>query len=394
MPTLSDLKRTYYTEALGLSQQVAATMSLVDLETKFFTSTSGAGAAYRYGFNAKKLPKWQFAMTRVLDNTADAKIMCVGDSQFFGVGSTLSGTLPATGSPMARLSAKLATGGIPSSHGFIAPGTDQRWTLAGNWTATLFGLGSLACYTSAVSAGTLVCTDARTNWDRCDIYYLRGPALGTVVCTATGGSPVNGVGNNGTSDIGKVTATAAAPNTSNTISIVPTVGQCYVVGVEFWLNGTAKVRIGNGGIGTTGVAQHVTPSQLTSWGTLPVCTAYAPDLTIVGLGVNDRGAGRTAAQYQADMVTLLNGLRAINSDIIIASEAPSQSAPQATNEATFNQILSNLANTYQCPYYAYNERCQSYTVYNAAGYMADGLHQNNKGYWDWANGITPALLGI
>lgn len=392
MPSIQDIERSFYIEALGLPGNVAMTMN--DLRSRYFTSAAASQSVYRYGFSAKRLPKWQFAMARVLDNVSDSKIMCLGDSQFFGVGSALSGTFPATGSPMARLSAKLATAGIPSSHGFITPAVDQRWTLGASWSATLFGIGSLACYTSAVSANTLVCTDARTTWDRCDIYYLRGPGLGTVACTATGGSAANGVGASGTSDVGKVTASAASASSSNTISIVPTVAQCYVVGVEFWLNGTAKVRIGNGGVGTVGVQQHVTPSQIATWGTIPVCTAYAPDLTIIGLGINDRGASRTPAQFQTDMITLINGLRAINSDVIIASEAPAQSAPNATNETAYNQVMSDLATSYGIPYYAYCERCQSFAAYNAAGFMSDGLHQNNRGYWDWAGGIVPMLVGI
>src|SRR5690349_1254196 len=101
MPTLADKKRAYYTEALGLPNN--GTMSITDLENRFFNTTTSAGGAYRYGFTAKKLPKWQAAIARVRDGGADAKILCLGDSQFFGVGSTLSGTFPSTGSPVARI---------------------------------------------------------------------------------------------------------------------------------------------------------------------------------------------------------------------------------------------------------------------------------------------------
>jgi hypothetical protein len=390
--TLADKKRAYYSEALGLAN--TGNISMTDLENKFFSTASGAGGAYRYGFTAKNLPKWQKALARVRDNVGDAKIMALGDSQFFGVGSTLWTTFPCTGSPMARMQALFAERGLSSSHGFITPGSDQRWTVAGNWTVTLFGIGSLAAYTSAVSAGTLVCTDTRTTWDRCDVYYMQGPGLGTIACTATGGSTVNAVGANAASTVQKVTCSAATPATSNTISMVPTVAQCYIVGVDFFLNGVSKIRIGNGGVGTVGVQQHVTPSQFTTWGTVPVCTAYAPDLTIIGLGVNDRGASRTTAQFQADMVTLITALKAMGSDVIIASEMPAQSAPNSTNEGAYNTAMSELATTYSAPYYAYCERCQSFATYNSGGFAFDGLHQNNLGYWDWAQGIVPQLVGI
>lgn len=388
MATLADKKRAFYSEALGLSD--VGNMSITDLENRFFNTASGAGGAYRYGFTAKKLPKWQVALARVRDNAGDAKLLCVGDSQYFGVGSTLSGTFPSTGAPVSRLATIMNTF-VPTSFGFIAPGVDQRWTVAANWTSTFFGFGSLACYTSAVNAGTLVCTDTRTNWDRCDIYYLQGPGLGTVACTATGGSAVNGVGANASSSIQKVTALAAAPATSNTISIVATVAQCYVVGVEFWLNGTSKIRLGNGGVGTTGAQQHVLSP--TTWGTIPTINAYQPDLTIFGLGVNDRGASRTVNQYKTDMQTLITAAKLV-SDVVLASEMPTGQTPQSTNEASYNTALSELANDNALAYYAYCERCQSFSSYNALGFTSDNLHGNNKAYWDWAAGIAPVLMGI
>jgi hypothetical protein len=388
---LADLKRSFYLDALGLSGD--AQVSLTDLENQFYSTVSSAGGAFRFGFNATRLPKWQAAMARVLDNAGDAKILMIGDSQFFGSGSSQSGTLPSNGSPSTRLATKLTSGGVPSIPGFITPGVDQRWTVPGNWSATLFGFGSLAAYTSAVNAGALVCTDARIAWDRCDIYYLQGFGLGTIACTATGGSAANGVGNSGTSTIAKVTASAASASTSNTISIVPTVSNCYVVGVEFWINGSSRVRVGNGGVGTTGVAQHVVSSQVATWGTIPAMNAYQPDLTIIGLGVNDRGASRTTVQYRADMQTLVTAAKAAG-DVVLCSEMPSQSAPQATNEAAFNAVLKELSGLHSAPYYDYYGRCKSWASYNSLGMAADALHQNNRGYWDWANGIAPVLLGV
>jgi lysophospholipase L1-like esterase len=291
---------------------------------------------------------------------------------------------------MSRMST-LLNNTIPSSFGLIPPGVDNRWTLGSGWSATTFGIGILACYTTAPSANALVCTDARTAWDRCDVYVMRGSGIGTLTATATGGSGVPINCNQGSSDITKITCSAASLSASNTVSIICSVSNAYVVGVEFWNSTVPRIRVGNGGVGTVGAQQHV--MLATSWGSIPFLAAYQADLVIIGLGLNDRGAGRTPAQFKADMQTLITAAK-LNSDVIVCSEMPAQSAPQATNEAAYNTILGDLSNENSIPYYAYAERCQSFTAYNALGLAFDGLHQNNLGYWDWAQGIVPALLSI
>jgi lysophospholipase L1-like esterase len=154
------------------------------------------------------------------------------------------------------------------------------------------------------------------------------------------------------------------------------------------------VRVGNGGVGTVGVAEHVAASQIATWGTIPVCAAYGADLVGIGLGVNDRGNSRTVAQFKTDMITLITNIKAQGSDIVLCSEAPTGQTPQSTNEAAYNQTLSDLSITYNLPYYAYCERAGTFSSYNGAGFMFDALHPNNAGYWDWAQGIVPSLLGI
>lgn len=390
MATVDD-ERIYLIEALGLPASTKMTMT--DLRAAFYKQTPASMGANRYGITPQRLPKWMQARARVRNSGGDAKILMIGDSQFFGTGSTQSATFPSNGSPSTRLATLLGSAGLASTPGFATPGVDQRWTVAGNWTASLFGFGSLAVWTSGVSAGTCVFTDSRVTWDRADVYHLRGPGLGTITCTATGGSGVNGVGANGSSDAAKVTASAASASSANTVSIVPTVANCYVTGVELWRNGTSVARIGNAGVGTTGVAQHVIPSQINTWGTIPHMNAYQPDLTLIGLGVNDRGAGRTAAQFKTDMQTLVTAAKAVG-DVILCTEMPSQAAPQATNEAQFNDAIRELAYSNSVGLYDYYSRCISWASYNSRGMAADALHQNNLGYWDWADGFAPALMGL
>lgn len=389
MPTVMDAERSFYISQLGLPE--TTNMTIQDLRNTFFTSGASQYGANRYRFTPQVLPKWVAAKARMRDGVGEAKLLMVGDSTTFGTGSTQAATLPSNGSPSTRVATLLTNAGVTSIPGFITPGADQRWTVPGNWTGNFFGFGSLANYSSAVSAGALVCTDTRVTWDRCDVYFLQGPGLGTVVCTATGGSGANGVGANAQSGIAKVTANAASANSANTISIVPTVATCHVTGVEFWRNGTVQLRVGNGGVGLTGAQQHA--MQATTWGTIPMINAYAPDLVTIALGINDRGASRTLAQYRTDLQTIITGAKAV-ADVVLCTQMPSQNAPQATNEAAFNDVVRDLAYSNNVGLYDYYSRCGSWASYNSRGMANDALHQNNRGYWDFAEGLVFALMAV
>lgn len=388
--SLIDLKRSFYATALGLLPTQVANMSVQDLETKFFTTTAGQFGNNRYGFIANKLPKWNNALSRVLDGTANAKIMMIGDSTYFGIGAT-NATAPFNGSPCTRMVQLMNAAGIPAQHGLVPPGTpDTRWTLGSGWSAQLLGLGSLACYGSGgVVASTFA--ENRFAWDKADCYYLQGPGIGTETFTATGGSAATATGNNATSSIQKVTATAASKLNTNSVSFVPTSGTAYCAGIEVYDSTAFKVLVANGGIGTVGAQQHA--AATTTWGTIPFLNAYQPNLTCIGVGINDRGNGRTVNQYVADMQTIITGAK-VWGDVILCTENPSQNAPQSTGESDFNNAILNLAATNGLAVYDYYGRCGSWTAYNAAGNVSDALHPNEFGYWDFARGLVPALIGL
>jgi hypothetical protein len=320
------------------------------------------------------------------DGQRDSKWLIIGDSQVAGIGSTGFATQPDNGSLVTRLATCMTAMGVPAVRGFSAPGNNNFWTTGASWTASFFGFASLACFTSPAGGNALVYADPRINADRFDVYVLQGAGMGTVNITATGGTTVS-QSMNGATGVVKLTATAAAKATTNSVSITATVGQVYVVGVEPFDSTTSKIRIANAGIGTVGAVEHIAAPG--TWGTIPMINAYAPDLTVINLsGVNDRGNGRSFSQFTAAMDQLVNAALKVSS-VIIATEMPTGVSPNNVNEPQWNAYAFTRQ---ECMVYDYWSRCVSFENYNARGMVYDFLHANNLGYWDFAQGLASGLV--
>lgn len=340
----------------------------------------------QYRFLPANSERWRAGVANARDGVRPAKILMIGDSDFAGIGSTNYATQPDSGSPCTRLASVLTSLGLPATRGFSAPGPNNFWTYGASWSTTFFGFGSLSCATSLAGGNALVYADNRINADKFDVYVMTGSGQGTLTATATGGTPVAINCNTGTG-IAKITCIAASKATTNTVSIACTVAQSYVVGIEPFDSALiTNVRIANAGIGTTGAVEHATAN--TTWGTVPMLNAYQPDLTVVGLGINDRGNARTFAQYATAMDTVVNAAVAVSS-VMLCTQMPSGSTPASTNEAQFNAYMFGRND---CMLYDYYSRCQTFAKYNTRGFAFDFLHPNDFGYWDEAQGIGSALM--
>lgn len=352
-----------------------------------FATTAGPGVG-RTGYTPAQLPAWQRALARVRDNTADARMLWLGDSQTAGIGCTNYATNPSLGAPPTRSAGVLQSLGVPASIGLCCPANGSTlWTLGSGWAAQTFGFGLLACFNSNASAFTLTFADPRTTADTFDIYCMTGAGLGTVSAVATGGSTGTlntGIGGTG---ISKFTVTAAAAGTGNSVVITPTLNPCYIVGVEPRLSTTRKVLVGNAGIGTCSTGQHV--ALPVTWGSIPAIQAYAPDLTIIQLGVNDRLQGINIPTYQSNLRLLITAAQ-VSGDVLLTSSMPSGTAVANVNEAGYNNVLAGFG----LPYFDYYSRCGSYASYTARGMSFDGLHPGELGYWDWAASLVAPLVMI
>jgi lysophospholipase L1-like esterase len=196
---------------------------------------------------------------------------------------------------------------------------------------------------------------------------------GTPVVQATGGSPVG---------VRTINAVALASATTNTVTIAAT-NQVYVIGIEQFSSTSKNLRVGNAGVYGTNTTQWVT----TDWfGPVAAITAYAPDLTIIMLGINDALTPLAIASYKVNITTLITTAQ-LSGDVILMTMPPS-SGTRATAEATYVQVLKDISIASNIPlidnWARFNSTWQTLM-------MHDAVHPNNVGYWDIAGHLQAFL---
>lgn len=345
------------------------------------------------------MPRFRKAVAKVRNGAADAKLLCVGDSTTSGVGSTGS-TLTAHSYP-SQLASLLNSYFAPAAIGLgvgptgLGSNPDGRWVLGTGWTYGQFGFGGGSCvYCSASPAGSAVFTPGVLA-DRYDVYYYYVASAGTVTFTATGGSatPVsfNGAG---TAVVQKVTLSAGSASASNTITMTEAgPGTAYILGIEPWLSTKNQIRVANAGVGG---------SSTNSWTTVPATNldgvaaikAYAPDLTVISLGINDATNSVSQATYQANLSKIVSAA-ALTGDVILMSMPPSAAnAPYVTYEPQYIAVKEALASQYSGAYLDLTARFESFSAANTLGLMSDSYHPNDLGYWDIAQGLFKLITNI
>lgn len=365
--------------------------------------SSGAGTTYMAGnlpgtqvssaaaSLAAQLPKFRIAIAKTRDGLSDTKILFVGDSTTWGQQSGNSSCYPC-GAPVART--KIS--GVPVAQGLATPiqglslVSDGRMNFGSGWQGcgAGYGFGNYSCLFASSAGGNFVFTPnaAAGTYDSFDIYYLTDPSLGSFTATATGGTPVV-VHQNVATGIGKVTVTAASASTSNTLTFSSSSGLNFITGFEPFLSTAKTVRLGNGGQGSTSTTNWVTAGP---WGSVPTIKAYAPDLTIISLGINDAGASVATATVSANLQTIITAAQ-VSGDVILMTMPPSQNAPYTTFEAAYQPIFYGLATTNGVPLIDWYARFGG--VWNTS-YMFDAFHPNEYGYWDAGAMITRFLNSI
>lgn len=365
---------------------------------------AGGGPTFATGTNPSLMGGWSAALAKVLAGSADAKVLFIGDSITFGGAGTPGN--PTNGYPL-RLSERLTALGVPAAGGLgvppwaQTPTTDSRWTVGTGWTTNgttgLTAAGNSYAF-SAATSGTLVYADPTIMADSFDVYFagINGNA-NTVTVTATGGTPTVVTLAKTPSGVGKVTVTAAAAATTNTVTFTPpgTGGTNYILGVEPFLSTSKKIRIGSWGFsGITSV--NWTSGTKTPYGTAEYLTAYAPDLVVVALGVNDAILqSATPAQVAANFTTLFGYYPSASWAIL--TYPPSN--PGIFSAAVIQQQADNVAALKAThgatrAIFDFYTRAGSYATYNGLGLMADNVHPNNKGYYDIANFLANRLMAV
>jgi lysophospholipase L1-like esterase len=267
--------------------------------------------------------------------------------------------------------------------------TDARITIQSGWTFSGgVGPAGASYYANVGAAGSAVYQPA-INADRADFWTYNGAGHGslqtqvdsannTVINTATGSGWTKNT----------ISFVAGAAHTISTLG--PTVGDIYLMGVEPWLSTSPNtIRVNNWGVSGT-----KTSDWATALGSTAAIQAYAPDLTVIMLGINDALNGPvTPATYLANLQTVITAAQA-SGDVILMSVVPSNPAnsPDPTgSEAAYQAATQTFAASLKVPYVDVLSRFGSYAVGSANGIYADNLHLNNLGYADLAQAVYKTI---
>lgn len=358
--------------------------------------------------SALLIPKTRFTgFGRVSAGTANARIVCVGDSTTIGAFSTGSatGNLKPLSWP-SQLSGMLTTSGMNSNwNGFLgdssiaSPTTaqDTRIVLGSGWTR--FGVDDASTtigggfFTASAATSSLAFTPT-TQTDSCIVYYAKGSGAsgGTINTNANGGA--NTATNTGTGGSALGSIIIMGTLGANTYNVNWASGNpVYIIGFEAYDSSKTSVNVLNAGWNASTSGNWTLATQ--PYYTLPPVSGILPTLTIIMLGINDWRTSVSIATFTANIQAIITqGL--LGGDVVLCSPVPSNpgfsSAPSLAVQQTYVNALSALAISNNILFIDIFSRWVSYASANSWGAYGDGLHPNGTGYFDIAtaiyNGIT------
>ncbi len=257
---------------------------------------------------------------------------------------------------------------------------DPRLSFGAGWsqsgiTANIGG-GSLS---NSTNANNYAFTPVKA-FDTIDIYYAQYSGANTFNVNVDGGASIGGpYSTNGTQTIAKITVSCAYA--THTVNIQRAAGTIYIIGIHCYVstfsNAAPEVQIAQFGYGGANISQLVTNSNGNWTGPLTLA-AYAPDLTIICMDINDAIAITNVNTYKTNYQSLITAAL-LSGDCIIMNSLPKST--DATTYASYRLAELQLSQTNSVLNLNMISNFSNYTQANALGYIgADGIHPTAKGY--------------
>ena len=357
------------------------------------TGLVGPGGKLLLAANSTYLRKWRKALSGTLTGQANAKLLMVGDSTTAGLyaPSTPSYTNTPSNVMSRILNKSLVQTNTNSVHGDstrnnpVAGFTtfDSRVGAVGfaAWNQTGFHTGGGNAFGNATTTTSLVFTPVEA-FDTIDIYSIDNTGgYGQWTVNVDGGATLATVDNNGARAIRKTTVSCALATHAINIQRNGVGGQVFIIGICCRNSAVKTVDIYNIGQGGAITADWATVSG--GVGELSSITAYAPDLTIIDLSINDRRLGLYTSTFDTNLQTIVTTAKATG-DVILCTPAPSSLGYSAytteSNIANFNAAIYAVAKANNCLVFDKQALLVSYAQAAAEGLYNDTLHPNAAGY--------------
>lgn len=364
-------------------------------------------AAVLQNINASRLPKWRAAVGKVRSGTANARILCLGDSTTLGVwsaGGLTTGNMKPNAYPW-QLANMLNAVGI-NAHANSFFGVGKGGTLitapsnAVNDSRVTFGSGWAALATETVGGNYIIATGTTGNLaftptmnvDTFNIFYpIKTSGFGKFNANINGGAATvfNQTGGASTSayTVGTLTTTLG----NNTLNInFDTAPNAVIGGVEAYDSSKKWVSVMNAG------RSGARASDLLAGDVMRNLPGLGADLHIINLGVNDWLGAVSVATFRANIQSIITTCKATG-DVVLVSPFPSQVGgtyvgPAQSVQDQYVAALQELAISNNVPLVDVYNRFSSYSVSNANGMYGDGAHPNAIGYADAACAIFNAIV--
>lgn len=369
-----------------------------DLAAGSAAVAAALGLAAGKGF---KLPSWRAALAAMKAGTRNARIYCPGDSTT--AGNFASGTQYGANASLAwpaRLAAYLTAARLPASNASICgasiltAGQFATWypgsAINGSWA--LDGSFKIPGYQmfrhNGAGADDLV-LPISGYYDTVSIIYFKGSGYGQAQLKVDGGSTVYGTFDsaNASTIVARASISVPAGNhTSLTFSKVAATGQFFLCAVICTNSATKQVEIYNAGWGGSKASDWADATNIwspSSTAANNILSAYAPDLSIFNVGINDSLGATATATYLANLTTAAAAAATYGDVLLIAPfRISSGSASEATQLGIAQQVRA-LAQSNGYGLIDLAAHWGSYAQSTAAGYWspaADPVHPCAPGY--------------
>jgi hypothetical protein len=351
--------------------------------------------------------KWRIALAKAMAGTQNAKLAFVGDSTTASMtGVTVlsfQNTIASTVSKILNKSLFTTNNNCTfgdflrnnPANGYAT--VDPRFGGAGlaAWTQTAFATAGGCSFGNSTTTTTLAFTPLES-FDQIDVYSLDNTGgYGQWTINVDGGASLGTVDNNGTRAIRKSSFSVALGAHTINIQRNGTGGQVYIFGIVT-RNSTAKaIDIFNLGCGSSDTAFWAGSTPGT--GPSNAITTYAPDLTVIDLGINDRRLINYSSTFDTNLQAVVTAAKT-SGDVLLCVPVPSDLAYSAytttANIGAYNDAIYRIAAANNCQVFNKETLFQSYTLGQAGGLYIDQLHPNGPGYGVIGQQLAQAIMTL
>lgn len=346
---------------------------------------------------------WRLALGEVIAGTANATILCIGDSLTAGCASTGNqmGSNARSGSYPAQLAAGFSAAPASNASWFgdaNAPGDgktlpqyDSRIAMGSGWTYNTadptVGHNQLNQQSSQTTALTFT---PGVEFDRIRVFY--GYWTGSPEYT------VNiGAGTLATLDMNRASGSeivyedVSCALGTNPVNIVATGDWGAISGAYVYKSSVKQVTVINGGWWGVTSTQYADSSA--AWAPMSILDTINPDLTIVMLGGNDCLYAVAENTLKNNLRAIVDAAKAVGDVLMVGFTRVNPTIVSEATQTTYIQYIADVATEKGVEFFDPTTRTNwtSYAAANAAGFKdADGIHNTATGYAD----LAAALLEI